>query len=183
MTWVKDVLSHFLRLYILRVTPLGLLTNVRWLLPGGYFCRADQNISCIALTEINILSFEGNTCLGRVGAARRRSRAVVELPACWCYRGVRGPEYHHTTTSSCYSSCLHVHTFCQEWIDKATVFVQHDQQSGHFMLCRCGQRLLGVKSNSLHFKLSYLKLCSVLDAYHIFTAVWVVSHFSGDTLK
>lgn len=77
----------------------------------------------------------------------------------------------------------HHHTLLQQRPDKAMVLVQHDQQSGHFVLCRCGQRLLGVKRSSLHFRLSYLKLCSVLDAYQIFTAVWVVSHFSGDALK
>lgn len=82
--------------------------------------------------------------------------------------GDRMPSHHHTLLQ-------------QQRPDKA--MVQHDQQSGHFVLCRCGQTLLGVKRSSLHFRLSYLKLCSVLDAYQIFTAVWVVSHFSGDALK
>lgn len=88
-----------------------------------------------------------------------------------CCRGVRGQD---AITPSHLAAAA---------TDKAMVLVQHDQQSGHFVLCRCGQRLLGVKRSSLHFRLSYLKLCSVLDAYQIFTAVWVVSHFSGDALK
>lgn len=49
--------------------------------------------------------------------------------------------------------------------------------AGHFTLWRCGQRLLGVKRSTLHFKLLYLKLCQVLDAYQVFTAACGVSHF------
>lgn len=49
--------------------------------------------------------------------------------------------------------------------------------AGHFMVWRCGQRLLGVKRSTLHFKLLCLKLSQVVDACQVFTAEWGVSHF------
>lgn len=71
--------------------------------------------------------------------------------------GDRMPSRHHTFLLQQLPICAHFLTRVDWGPDKAMVLVQHDQQSGHFMLCRCGQRLFGVKGSSLHFKLAYLK--------------------------
>ena len=142
------------------------------------FTVQTKTFPVINLIEITLSTlFEGNTCLWRGGGCNGGKQGSGG--ACCSLRLARwqGTRYHHRVLLQ----QLPTHRRFSPRVDpgpgKAMVLVQHDQQPGHFTLRGCGQRLLGVKRITLHFKLLYLKLCQVLDAYQVFTAACGVRHF------
>lgn len=157
----------------------GLLTSIR----GLFFVKwlflqyRPKHFPYCPYWRKNALNFEGNTCLwqggGCKGGRQGSGGACCSLRlAMW-----QGTGCHHTFLLQQLPTHGRVPPREDPGPGKAVVLVQHDEQPEYFRVWRCGQGLLGVKRSVLHFELLYLKLCRVLDAYQVFTAVCGVSHF------
>lgn len=178
--WVKNVWSWFLTLVLLRVAPLGLLANMRRLLLAKWLFLQNRLKYFLYCPYWKKMLSALRVTLARTGWELQGGEAgqcSLMLERCQGQDAITPSNL--LATAAAYMCTLSDESGLRTWQSHGACAARPAVRAFHVL--QMWAETLWVCSS--HYKLSYLKLCSVFDAYQVFTAVWAVSHFSGDTLK